>query len=299
MAKCSLSGAGGACRAVGAPSPSHWRSAAPTSGPSSPMPRAWRPSPVRPGHCVAHPPPPGRGEPGKPPLGDPPTEAASRHVQASMFFARAGLAREAAQSEEHAFHAVRHAVEAGIAPSSASFAGEREWQFATVTVAAPPRIDLGGGWSDTPPFCLDWGGTVLNIALELDGRYPIQARVTRLAEPVFRCLADGAGTAEFGSMDEVLTTCPPGSPFAVPRAALQLSGIVRAGESLRAALQRRGGGLEVRTSVDLPMGSGLGTSSILAAAVVAAPAKMAGTDLTGYGLSDVVTQLEQTDRKSV
>lgn len=227
-------------------------------------------------------------------LGEPLTEAASRHVQASMFFARAGLAREAAQSEEHAFHAVRHAVEAGIAPSSASFAGEREWQFATVTVAAPPRIDLGGGWSDTPPFCLDWGGTVLNIALELDGRYPIQARVTRLAEPVFRCLADGAGTAEFGSMNEVLTTCPPGSPFAVPRAALQLSGIVRAGESLRAALQRRGGGLEVRTSVDLPMGSGLGTSSILAAAVVAALAKMAGTDLTGYGLSDVVTRLEQT-----
>jgi fucokinase len=131
------------------------------------------------------------------------------------------------------------------------------------------------------------------IALELDGRYPIQASVTRLAEPVFRCIADGAGTAEFRSMNEVLATCPPGSPFAVPRAALQLSGIVRAGESLRAALQRRGGGLEVRTSVDLPMGSGLGTSSILAAAVVAALAKMSGTDLTGYRLSDVVTRLEQ------
>ena len=44
------------------------------------------------------------------------------------------------------------------------------WRFERVQVSAPPRIDLGGGWSDTPPFCFDWGGTVLNCALEIDGR---------------------------------------------------------------------------------------------------------------------------------
>ena len=37
---------------------------------------------------------------------------------------------------------------------------EDEWRHDQVRVAAPVRIDLGGGWSDTPPFCLDWGGTV-------------------------------------------------------------------------------------------------------------------------------------------
>ena len=234
-----------------------------------------------------------RGEPVEAVVGEPLTEAASRHFQASLFFAGAGLGREAAQSEEHAFDAVRQAVEAGVPQAGGAFVGEREWQFGEVIVSAPPRIDLGGGWSDTPPFCLDWGGTVLNIALELGGGYPIQARVRRLPEPVFRCVADRAGTVEFHSMNDLLADCSLGSPYAIPRAALQLSGIVRAGESLRAALVRHGGGLEVHTSVDLPMGSGLGTSSILAAAVVGALAKMGGTDLTGYGLSDVVMRLEQ------
>jgi galactokinase/mevalonate kinase-like predicted kinase len=34
-----------------------------------------------------------------------------------------------------------------------------------VTVEGPARIHLGGGSSDTPPFCPDWGGTVLNIGV--------------------------------------------------------------------------------------------------------------------------------------
>ena len=63
--------------------------------------------------------------------------------------------------------------------------------------------------------------------------------------------------------------------------------------SIETALVRRGGGLEIRTSVHLPMGSGLGTSSILAAAVVHALAKMSGRDINGHPLSDVVMRLEQ------
>lgn len=226
-------------------------------------------------------------------LGDPLTEVASRQLQSSLFFTRAGLEGEAAESEEHAFYAVRRAVEVGMAETAGCFMDDREWQFTEVSVSAPPRIDLGGGWSDTPPFCLDWGGTVLNIALELDGGYPIEARVRRLPEPILRCTVDRVGAVTFRSIDDVLAACSPGSPYAIPCTALDLSGMVRDGESLDVALKRRGGGLEVRISVDLPMGSGLGTSSILAAAVLTALAKMAGTYLAGHVLSDVVMRLEQ------
>ncbi|MGB9879769.1 MAG: fucose pyrophosphorylase domain-containing protein, partial [Anaerolineae bacterium] len=36
-------------------------------------------------------------------------------------------------------------------------------------VEAPARVDFGGGWSDTPPHCLERGGVVLNAAVLLGG----------------------------------------------------------------------------------------------------------------------------------
>ena len=44
----------------------------------------------------------------------------------------------------------------------------------TVWTSAPARIDLAGGWSDTPPICTEQGGTVLNAAVTLNGLYPVQ-----------------------------------------------------------------------------------------------------------------------------
>ena len=41
--------------------------------------------------------------------------------------------------------------------------------------AAPVRVDLAGGWTDTPPQACESGGAVLNVALELDGRPPVRA----------------------------------------------------------------------------------------------------------------------------
>lgn len=29
------------------------------------------------------------------------------------------------------------------------------------------RIDLSGGWSDTPPICYEQGGAVVNLALKI------------------------------------------------------------------------------------------------------------------------------------
>ena len=42
---------------------------------------------------------------------------------------------------------------------------------------SPVRIDLAGGWTDTPPYCLNEGGNVVNIAIELNGQPPLQVYV--------------------------------------------------------------------------------------------------------------------------
>ncbi|QOY87376.1 bifunctional fucokinase/fucose-1-phosphate guanylyltransferase [Paludibaculum fermentans] len=207
------------------------------------------------------------------------TEAASRHFQASLFLGQAGLAEEAGQAHAAAFRCVRSAVEAATPAGGVPLLTDVEPRYREVRVAAPPRIDLGGGWSDTPPFCFDWGGTVLNMSLALDGRYPIRTSVRVLDEPVVRCFADGA-LVEYQSVDEVRQPPAPGDPFSIPRVALRMLGW-------------NGLGLEIRTSVDLPMGSGLGTSSILAATVLRALAELAGHTPSDAELSDQVMTLEQ------
>ena len=88
------------------------------------------------------------------------TLAASHFVQAGRFFERAGFEQEAAACESEAFACVQDAVYQGTIGETSL--GPSRWLFDKVYVSAPPRIDLGGGWSDTPPFCFDWGGTVLN-----------------------------------------------------------------------------------------------------------------------------------------
>jgi len=39
-----------------------------------------------------------------------------------------------------------------------------------VTAEAPARIDLSGGWSDTPPICFETQGRVVGVAVKVDGK---------------------------------------------------------------------------------------------------------------------------------
>lgn len=45
-----------------------------------------------------------------------------------------------------------------------------------ITADVAARIDLAGGWSDTPPICYELGGAVCNVGVLVDGRKPIGAR---------------------------------------------------------------------------------------------------------------------------
>jgi fucokinase len=220
------------------------------------------------------------------------TLAASHLVQAARLLDRSGFEQEAASCESEAFACIQDAVYEGTAGEASP--GPSPWRFDRVHVSAPPRIDFGGGWSDTPPFCFDWGGTVLNCSLEIEGAYPIETDIRRIHEPVLRCFADSEGAvAEYRTSKELIEPCGPGSAFSIPRAALQLHGLPVQGLSLEEALADLGGGLEIHSQVRLPIGSGLGTSSILAATVIGALKIISGRAIEGHALLKAVMRLEQ------
>ena len=221
-----------------------------------------------------------------------PTEAASRYYTAAMFFGQAGLTQQAGEAHAAAFRMVQRAVDFGTQRDVRR--DMDRWRYDEVSVEGPARIDLGGGWSDTPPFCMDWGGTVLNVAVGLNGCYPIRSTVRRIPEPVLRCISgDDGSVVEYRSSVELGMPASPGDPFSIPKTALRVCGFLATQEDLAKTLQRLGGGLEIRTSVDLPMGSGLGTSSILAATTLRAIAEMMGVPLDDRQLGEMVMRLEQ------
>jgi len=167
---------------------------------------------------------------------------------------------------------------------------------------AAARVDLSGGWTDTPPVSYDHGGSVTNVAVIIDGRRPIGARARRLEELhcVFRLMPSGEEGAVARSVVMVKSTqdladyCAPSAPAALLKAAVLCLGIVKLeGDELEDQLRRAGGGLEVEAWSDLPTGSGLGTSSILAGAALKAMGGAMGIGLGGESLVHAVLQLEQ------
>jgi fucokinase len=220
-----------------------------------------------------------------------PTEAARRHCAAGRFYVAAGLSGEADQAYRTAFDCVARAVDLGIPVRE--FSVDR-WRFRQVTVEAPARLDFGGGWSDTPPFCLDWGGTVLNAAVLLEGAFPIRTTIRRISDPLIRCISSQTGTvSEYRTSAELLAPPAPGDEFAIPRTALRVAGLCPEDGSLASLFRSLGGGLEISTEVNLPMGSGLGTSSILAAATMRALFEMIGVESEPQTLWDTVMRIEQ------
>lgn len=139
---------------------------------------------------------------------------------------------------------------------------------------SPVRLDLAGGWSDTPPYCFLYGGKVLNLAVELNGQPPLHCYIKASDEPHFVLRSIDLGAQEtITTFDELREFFSVGSPFAIPKAALALSGFLpefsqRKFTTLQQQLSDSGGGLEISILSAVPKGSGLGTSSILAATVL-------------------------------
>lgn len=163
-------------------------------------------------------------------------------------------------------------------------------------VQFPLRVNWGGGWSDTPPYCNENGGTVLNMAILLNGKKPVEVTLERIAEHkiIFES-RDMDVHGEFTSIEELQRTGDPFDPFALQKACLLACGIIpKAGHSLDEILTRLGGGFVMRSEVtNVPKGSGLGTSSILSAACVKAVFDFVGIVYTEEQLYSHVLAMEQ------
>ncbi len=135
-----------------------------------------------------------------------------------------------------------------------------------ITVELPLRIDFAGGWSDTPPICYKMGGAVFNAAVTLNGVKPVKVRVRRLAEREVRVESVDLGkSGVLKSLAEIRAPKDPHDWCALVKSALTVT-----------KFDFSHGGLDIKISADVPKGSGMGTSSILGAALVTALERVAG-----------------------
>lgn len=141
-----------------------------------------------------------------------------------------------------------------------------------VVANLPVRVNFGGGWSDTPPYCNENGGTVINAAISLKGNKPIFVRLKKLDKPCIELSSvDANARFEFTSTDDLQNCSNPYDPFALHKSALIACGVIPKTEKipLEQILNNIGGGFSLETEVlNVPRGSGLGTSSILSATCV-------------------------------
>ena len=90
---------------------------------------------------------------------------------------------------------------------------------------SPVRIDIAGGWTDTPPYCLMEGGNVINLAIEINGQPPLQVYVKPSKEYRIVLRSIDLGAMEVvETVDQLTDFMHVGSPFSIPKAALVLAG---------------------------------------------------------------------------
>lgn len=181
---------------------------------------------------------------------------------------------EADTDENEAFRLLRETIVGGVRhllrrPRRTTLDDQIVWG------RSPVRLDLAGGWTDTPPYCFKAGGAVLNVAADINGQPPVQVFLRFASDPVIVLRSIDLGTSTtVQTWEELARYDQPGDSFSLARAALCLAGFHPAlldtppAGSLREQLIELGGGLEISLLAAAPKGSGLGTSSILAATLL-------------------------------
>ncbi len=216
----------------------------------------------------------------------------------SRLLAFRGKTTEAEQEEKEAFSLLRNGMIEALSdkkrsPQLSAFPDQIIWG------RSPVRIDLAGGWTDTPPFSLYSGGNVVNVAIELNGQPPLQVYVKPSKE--YRILLrsiDMGATEVVETFDQLRAFHQLGSPFSIPKAALALCGFLPEfsadrWNTLTEQLQVFGAGIELTLLAAIPAGSGLGTSSILASTVLGALNDFCGLQWNKQDISTNTLILEQ------
>ncbi len=222
-------------------------------------------------------------------------------IHDAMFRAEVLRPTDEAQSshyERQAFALLREGLVANalrrkVLPRMTTYSDQIVWARSSV------RIDVAGGWTDTPPYSLTTGGNVVNLAVNLNGQPPLQVYVKPCKDPVVICRSIDLGAMErIETYDELRQYNKVGSPFSIPKAALTLAGFLPGfGEetfaTLREQLQSFGCGIEITLLAAIPAGSGLGTSSVLASTVLAALSNFCGLGWDNNEVCNRTLVLEQ------
>lgn len=201
--------------------------------------------------------------------------------------------------EQKAFTVLREAIitEAGLAKATPEC---RVLQDQIVWGRSPARLDLAGGWTDAPPYCLEHGGKVVNLAVNLNGQPPIQvfAKLCERPEYVIRSIDLGV-EQRITTYEELATYSVPKSGFALAKAALAMAGFLpefhgsTKFSSLKEQFKAFGGGIEISLVAAIPQGSGLGTSSILAATLLGTLSELCGLGWDKHELVGRTLAVEQ------
>ena len=142
---------------------------------------------------------------------------------------------------------------------------------------APLRISFCGGGTDVSPYLEERGGVVLSTTID---RYAYASLRPK-----------GRTGLTVRSLDYGITIKQD------IRKAMRLDGnldLVKAAVN-RMNLRKTGRGIEMYLHADAPPGSGLGSSSTLVVAVLAAIARRKRVPMTGYEIAELAYQIERTD----
>lgn len=151
--------------------------------------------------------------------------------------------------------------------------------FDPVRARAPLRLGLAGGGTDLSPFSEEYGGVVLNCTID---RYAF-AFLSPRDDGGVAFFANDLGEKEF---------------FAAPEEAVHSRLLLHRGVYERIIRDFNGGKripMTVTTSVDTPMGSGLGTSSALVVALIEAFRRLLDLSLGLYDVAHLAWEIERVD----
>ena len=145
---------------------------------------------------------------------------------------------------------------------------------------APFRLGIAGGGTDVSPYADLYGGAILNVTID------------RFAYATLRPTGDGK--VRFIHVNEKLVQEYDAVPFLKPEGPLTL----QCGIYNRIVKQFNGGqplSLELTTQMDVPSGSGLGTSSTLVVAILGAFVEAMNLPLGKYDIARLAYEIERID----